>query len=297
MKRKLFLSFKDFLLKTYKTICFILYLIIKEDFTNYIKNVGPNNRCSSKKLILLGNGPSLASVLKDWKNNSNFKEADFLAVNYFCHDKSFMEIKPKYYVLSDPQFFDDNNLLKDKIENMFSALNKNVFWPMFLYIQYYAWRKNKHLTKITNKNITVIPFHSRTYGGYEFLRNRFFKHGLGNGNYGSVILNGEYIGINLGYKELYLYGVDHNFFTDLCVDDNNQICNKTTYFYDADPVLKPICHYYIPNKETKYTIAEYLDEKAHIFKGHEIMRQFSDYSAVKIYNCTTNSLIDAYERL
>jgi hypothetical protein len=168
---------------------------------------------------------------------------------------------------------------------------------MFLYVQYYAWKHITWSTKITNDNIKIIPFHSIVYNGYDTLRNWFFKHGLGSGNYGTVIQNGEFIGLNLGYKELYLYGVDHDFFTNLCVDENNQVCNVITYYYDNKPFLKPLCHYYISGKETRWTMSEYLQEKAILFRGHEIMRKYADYCSAKIYNGTKKSLIDAYERI
>jgi hypothetical protein len=270
---------------------------MKENFKNYVRKVGSNNICKSKKLVILANGPSLNDVIQNWKDNDNFEEADILAVNYFCLDKAFMEIKPKYYVLSDPQFFDDKNLLKTKADEMYAVINEKVTWQLFLYIQYYAWRCIDWSIKITNENIKIIPCHSTIYTGYKIFRNWFFKHGLCSGNYGTVVLNAELIGLNLGYQELYLYGVDHNFFDKLFVDEDNQLCNSIKYFYDKKSAITPLSHYYIPGKETKYTITEYLKEKAYLFQGHEIMRKYADYCSAKIYNCTKNSLIDSYERL
>jgi hypothetical protein len=279
-----------------KLIYFFLYLFIYEGLKDYIKATGPNNMCASKKLVLLGNGPSISMDLENWKTKENFINADVLAVNYFCQYKSFIEIQPKYYVLSDPTFFDEQGDLKDKVNNMYETLNKNVSWTMFLYIRYYGLKRINWKTKITNKNIKVIPFHSKKYSGNESLRNWVFNRGLGNGQYGTVILNGEYIGLHLGYKELYLYGVDHNFFDSLCIDNHNQVCNITAHFYDDKPILKPITYYYF-GKETMYTVYEYLKEKATVFYGHEVMKKYADYCQAKIYNCTKNSLIDAYERI
>jgi hypothetical protein len=285
----------EYIKKMYRTFVFLFHLIIKENTINYVKKSGPNNMCSSKKLVILANGPSLSNVLKNWRSNDTFKDSDFAAMNYFCHDRAFIEIRPKYYILSDPHFFQDNSLLKEKADKMYATLNGTVTWKMFLYIQYYA-KSIDWSTKIQNENIKIIPFHSLIYTGYDRLRNLILKYGLSSGNYGSVVLNAELIGLNLGYKELHLYGVDHDFFNDLVVDENNQVCNRVTYFYDNSSNLKPITHYYIPGKETKYTISEYLREKACLFYGHEVMRMYADYCSAKIYNCTRESLIDAYER-
>jgi hypothetical protein len=177
---------------------------------------------------------------------------------------------------------------------MYLILNEKVTWKMFLYIQYYAWNSIDWSNKIVNKNIKVIPFHSIIYTGYDALRNWFLKHGLCAGNYGTVILNSEIIGLNIGYKELYLYGVDHNFFDNLCINDKNQLCAIITHFYDNKPVLKPLNY---PGKATIYTVSLYLREKSYLFYGHEVVRSFANYCSAKIYNCTKNSLIDAYDRL
>jgi len=286
-----------FFTATLKLILFLFRMLTRENFVNHIKRTGANNICSSKKLVLFANGPSLTETLENWKINEIIKNADVLSVNYFCFDDTFLEICPKYYVLSDPDFFSNNPPVKfkEKIDNMYKIFNNDVSWRMFLYIQYYAWKKINWNEKISNRNITVIPFHSLTYNGNESLRNWFFIHGLGNGNYGSVILNGEYIGLTIGYKELYLYGVDHNFFDNLCINENNQLCNVNTHFYDNKQELKPLSHFYY-GKETFYTVSNYLYEKASIFEGHEIMQKYAEYCSASIYNCTKNSLIDAYKR-
>jgi hypothetical protein len=286
-----------FITNTLKLILYLLRILTRENFVNYIKKAGANNIHPSKKLVLLASGPSLSETLKNWKTNEIIKNADVLAVNYFCLDGTFIDISPKYYVLSDPVFFNNNPpvQLKEKINSLYDIFNNKVSWSMFLYIQYYAWKKTNWNVKIPNKNITVIPFHSVTYKGNEFLRNWFFIHGLGNGNYGTVILNGEYIGLTLGYKELYLYGVDHNFFDNLCVNENNQLCSINKHFYDNKQELKPLNHFWY-GYESFYTVSGYLKDIASVFEGHEIMQKYAEYCSAVIYNCTKNSLIDAYRR-
>jgi hypothetical protein len=281
---------------TAKSVYFFLYLLIKEDFIDYIKKAGTNNMCVSKKLIVLGNGPSIAIDIENLKTNDTFKNADALAVNYFCQHKLFIEIQPKYYVLSDGIFFDEQSIIKDKVNSMYESMNKNVSWTMFLYVHYYAWKKIDWKTKITNDNIKIIPFHSRKYSGNEIFKNWIFDKGICNCEYNTVIIQSEYIGLHLGYKELFLYGVDHNFFDSLYIDENNQVCNIISHFYDAKPILKPITRSY-SGKETMYTMYEYLKGRTLIFYGHEVMKKYADHCQARIYNCTKNSLIDAYERV
>jgi hypothetical protein len=272
-------------------------VLVNEGVDNQVGKIGPNNINSSKKLAVLGNGPSLKNVLLERKDNNILKEADLFVVNDFCVYNEFVEIKPKYYMLSDPVYFLSESPLKDKVDGVYAILNGEVSWPMFLYIQYFAWKIINWKEKIINKNITVIPLHSFEYKGYQGFRNWFLKHGLSSESYGTVVLNAELIGINIGYKELYLYGVDHTFFDNICIDENNQLCNIMSHFYDDKPLLKPIVNYHSTGKEKRYTMAEYLARSAKLFHGHEILNEYATYCSSKIYNCTKNSLIDAYKRL
>jgi hypothetical protein len=287
----------NFLNDTFDFIVLLLRILITESYKNYVRSHGPNDICVSKKLIILGNGPSLKNVLLNWKDEIKIENFDILAVNFFCHDDIFNVIMPKYYVLCDNTFFDEDNLLRDKVNKMYDTLNSKVTWKMFLYIQYRPWKMMNWEKIITNKNITVIPFHYSIYKGYPSLRNWFIKKGLAVTSQGTVIQIGEIMGINIGYKEMYLYGVDHNFFDNLCVDENNQLCNVESHFYETNRELQPLYHYYIPGKKTKFTVASYLEEKMLLFYGHEYLRKYADYCSVKIINCTKNSLIDAYERI
>jgi hypothetical protein len=288
-----------FLHNTIDTIVFFMGLLLTENLINYVKRAGHNNMCISKKLIVLGNGPSLTKNLKNWDNKDSRENLDFIAVNYFCHSEYFNKLQPKYYVLSDPAFFDDKSLVKNKVDSMFMALDSMVTWQIFLYIPYFAWKMIDWTKKITNINIKIIPIHIIQYNsGYPSLRNILYKKGLARGNCGTVIITAELIGINLGYKELYLYGVDHNFFDNLCINEKNQLCSIMTHFYDNNNAeTKPISHYNISGKETFFTVSEFLNEKLNIFYGHKFMNIYAKYRSAKIYNCTKNSLIDAYDKL
>jgi hypothetical protein len=296
MGMKIF-SFFKFIFSLLRTNKFFFKVLLNEGLNNHVGIIGPNNINSSKRLAVFGNGPSLKNVLLERESNDILKTSDLFVTNDFCLYEEFSKTKPKYYILSDPVYFLGESPLKDEVDKIYSILNSKVSWPMFLYIQYYAWKTINWSEKIINKNITVIPFHSFEYKGYQGFRNWFLKHGLSSESYGTVVLNAELIGINIGYKELYLFGVDHTFFDNICIDEDNQLCNIIRHFYDDKPTLRPIINYHNPGKETRYTMSEYLERGAKLFHGHEILNKYAEYRAAKIHNCTKNSLIDAYERL
>ncbi|MFP3043043.1 hypothetical protein LQZ19_14605 [Treponema primitia] len=276
-----------------KTIQFCFRVLVKEGLKNYVAEIGPNSMHPSRELAVFGNGPSVKGIVNE-ENNFNFQDMDVFATNDFCFDNIFTEIQPKYYILSDPVYFLPESPLKDEVDKTFNILNETVGWPMFLYVQLSTQKACQD--KIYNINIKVIPFHSFEYNGYQGFRNWFLKHGLCSESYGTVVLNAELIGINIGYKIVYLFGVEHTFFDNLYIDENNRLCSVIRHFFDDKPVLRPIVNYHNLGRETRYTMSEFLERNAKLFHGHEILREYADYCSVNIYNCTKNSLIDAYER-
>ena len=178
-----------------------------------------------------------------------------------------------------------------------NALAEKVSWQMILFIPLLQ-KESTYLDPVRqNPNIKIVTFHAIPYySGLESLRHYFYKKGLGNGEFGTVALNALYAALMLGYKTLYVYGIDHTFFNDIAVNDENVLCFKDKHFYEEETVLRPmICHY--PGMDNKpYTMAQFVAEKALIFKGHLIMEKFAKAIGATIINCTPNSLVDAYER-
>lgn len=148
---------------------------------------------------------------------------------------------------------------------------------------------------IMNKNIKIIPFHTLQYQGYEKLRFQFYKRGLGSGNYGTVVLNALFIALNLDYKEIFVYGIDHNFFDGLTVTKDNVLCYLDSHFYEKDFFSKPMMNHF-GHILVPFTMETFLKEKYSVFMGHRIFNEYANYLGAKIYNCTENSLVDTYER-
>ena len=284
-----------FLRNTISFVAFLVYMLIYEDFKNYIKKAGRNSRKQTNSLAVLGNGPSLAKVLETWEQNEDITASDVAVVNFFCNDARFTQIQPEYYVLSDPMFYDPLCPLWEKGSKVFDALNEKVSWKMILYVQYKSLQLLDYRKVVKNPNITVVPFHTRLYSGYEKLRFPFYKRGLGSGNHGTVVLNAEFIGLNLGYKKIYMYGIDHTFFDGLTVTDENIVCVESGHFYESKKELKPLLNNY-GHKTKNMTMTEFLFEKYFLFKGHEEMKRFAEYTGSTIFNCTQKSLVDVYSR-
>ncbi len=276
---------------TFDTTLYFAVMAVKENFRDYVGGAG-RGAASHDKVAILGNGPSLAKELPALLERK--AEYDFMAVNFFAKDERFSELKPVYYVLSDPMFFRHTSM-QSRVDALYSLLAERVTWPMTLYVQYYNPEKFDYRAALPNDNIRIVPFHTTLYEGFSSVRRWLFRHGLGSANYGTVVQVGEYIALNLGYRRLDLYGVDHTLLDGLMVNDANRLCRCDSHYYDAAPAEPTPVMKKVPAEP--YTLAEYLAETAQLFRGHEIMRDYADSLGAEIVNCTVGSMIDAYRRI
>lgn len=275
---------------TFDTALYFAVMAVKEDFRNYVARAGRGS-AMGEKVAILGNGPSLAKELSALVAKRD--EYDFMAVNFFAEDEQFEELKPAYYILSDPMFF-RATAMQQRVDALYRLLAERVSWPMTLYVQYYNPEKFDYRAALPNDNIRIVPFHTTLYEGFSSVRHWLFKRGLGSANYGTVVQVGEYVALLLGYRRLELYGVDHTLFDGLVVDEQNRLCRRDSHYYDTAPVEpKPIMKK-VPAEP--YTVAEYLAETAQLFRGHEILRDYAASLGAEIVNCTKCSLIDSYKR-
>lgn len=282
-----------FIRNTFDTALFFALMAWKENFRDYVRQAGPQGE-PTEGILLLANGPSLGRELPRLIEAGEHLKHDVLAVNYFAEDERFTVVRPKYYVLSDPTFF-RRRCDWERVERLYRTLNERVDWPMTLYVQYYNPDRFDYRAALPNPRIRIVPFHSQVYRGFPSLEFPCYRRGWGSGNFGSVIQCGEFVALHLGYRELHLYGVDHTFFDGMCVDERNRLCLRRTYFYDAEPQLKPLL---LTSAEPPqpYTVHSYLAEKCELFRGHEVLARYAEHLGARIVNHTSGSLIDAYER-
>lgn len=281
---------------SFDTMLFFATMVVKEDFHNYIKRSGAIDMARSKCVAILGNGPSLKRELPQLIAQRAWEEKDILAVNFFALSEEFALIKPKYYVISDPMFFRKAGY-GERVQELYKALAEKVSWPMKLYVQYYNPEHFDYRTAIGhNPNIEIVPFHSIVFHGFRSVEFWCYRRGLGSGNFGTVIQNGEFIALQLGYRRIELYGVDHTLLDGLMVDEKNRVRRRKSHYYDSEQSPAEPIYYNATNPPRPYTMSEYLSETAELFRGHEVLRDFSEKCGAEIINRTAHSMIDAYKR-
>ncbi len=234
-----------------------------------------------KRLIIMGNGPSLAETIRD--HADSLRNSDTMAVNFAANAPVFFDLQPKYYILADPHFFrsTDENVVKLK-ENL-----SKVTWPLTLILPHKAkW------DGIDNKNITIARFNAVGAEGFDFFTRAVYRRGLAMPRPRNVLIPAIMSGIALGYKEILIVGADHTWTQTLSVNDSNEVVSIQPHFYKES------------EREKDRVRTVYRDVKLHeilysfhvAFRAYHQIRQFADRCGVTIINATPGSFIDAFPR-
>ncbi len=242
---------------------------------------------NGKRVYVLANGPSLKDELNGLLSSSVFGDSVKCVANFFANSDIFCQLQPSFYILADPKFFGGQKYKKEN--ELIIHLNNIVTWPMTLFIVNWGADYTKKI--ITNPNITIRTTTVLQYEGFENNRFENYKKGKAVPSFVNVLMMAEYVLLNMGCKDIRLYGVDHTFFDGMIVNDDNHVCLLERHYYGENIVEKVDSHGHF------YTTAEWIMDKYLTFKEHELIRSYADYLGAQIVNCTRNSLIDAYVRL
>lgn len=239
----------------------------------------------SKDCCVLGNGPSLKDDFEAGRVGTEGN--DVFCVNMFCISPLFKEIKPRFYFLVDGTYFAPaNERGRQLVADLTAALN-SVDWDMFLVVYSSAVSGGALLSNLNNSHIKVLRMNSTEVNGFRAFRHWAYRRGLGMPRCQTVINFALGAAVNMRYENVYLYGADHTWTRDLFVDDDNVVCYGDRHVYKKDlTVIK---------KEGNF--AHLLDAFSNMFKSHYLMEEYSKSMGVKIWNCASDTYLDAYERM
>lgn len=240
-----------------------------------------------KRLLILGNGPSLADNLAN--DMDILLSEDTLAVNFAANTPEFLALKPKFYLLMDPHFF-LNPPTDPNVTALFRNLNKKVDWDMTLYLPV---KYSAASTGINNPHIHIENFNTVGVDGFSCIKNMAFDTGRGLPRPRNVLIPAIMTGIWAGYKEIILLGADHSWLRTLEVNDENFVVSIQPHFYkDGEEELKRVATLY-----RDVHLHELLLRFQIAFRSHHEVRRYADIRGVDIINCTPGSYIDAYRRM
>ena len=274
----------------------ILHIIIffERCISNGARQPFKYRKTHSGNFTVLANGPSLKHTLATFKEKGFPNDTEYSVMNFFAFTPEFCMMKPRYYCLADPMFCRENFRIND-VRKLYSILQNDVDWPMKLFIPRWFLKENfSKMSNLTNPNIEIIVLNSRAYEGQNKKIKMFlYKSGLSL-PCDTVAQVCIYIGINMGYDKINLYGMEHTFFKNLIVDKECRLCSVEEHFYENKHELKPLLRNI---NGQQYLVSEYMLQMGKMFETHDILNEYADRLGCKILNYTPETMIDSYERI
>ena len=236
------------------------YLLNHFNKTKWSKNIQQlHNMHDGQRCFIIGNGPSLSvSDLEKLNNEYSF------AFNriYYIFDKT--NWRPTFYCTQDVKIATQSeNEINDNISTEY------LFAPIS-----FKWYENI--------NIKSKYYFNAKYSGFEipeFSNDISLSIGCGN----TVTCTAIQIAIYLGFKEIFLLGIDHNF--QKYQDEHGNII--------VDPSAKDyFCEEYNKNNSSTYIPRLDLSTACYIKA-----KQFADMNKVNIYNATRGGKLEVFPRV
>ena len=268
---------------TAQTIVSVLSVLIFSSFkcNKVMKKISKGKR--NNNAVVLGNGPSLKECLDEHIDVLEGK--DLMCVNNFCLSPFFEKLKPEFYILTDPRFFDEK-YDKDAKQQQIDFLNamSRVSWHFYLFVPFINHKSN--VVKSLNKNeyIDVVYYNYTPVVGYKCFEHFIFKNNLGMPEPQNVTNAAAFVMTGLGYSTIFMLGIEHSWLKNFYVSDKNQIVLVDNHFYDTNEYVQ------------EFPMYDWLRQIGTAFKSHMRINEYAQSLGVKIFNSTHGSFVDAYER-
>ena len=291
MKKKIKQFFKLCISIIGKTVSFSVFALqlLRAKHNNVLKFKGH----IEGRMAVIATGPSLKEDMPYILEDNYRTTTDFLMLNFSAFDSMFFELKPKHYCLADPMYF-HSSWRDDEVFHFFDILNTKVDWDMTIYVPSLNRKMFVDFAKLTNPHLEVLGINTFEYKGFECLRHWFYKKGLASPPPQTVTNMAVFVGIQRGYQEMDLFGVDHTFLSALRINENNQLCQIYSHSYDeGEPEYKVI---YRTDTNEVWRCGEYIVACGNMFISHDKLEKYAKSIDCHIVNHTKCSMIDSYER-
>ena len=241
------------------------------------------------EIVILGNGPSLNDTMalhKDFLMGRHL-----LAVNFAANTPIFQELRPCFYMLTDPVFFTRTDM--DNVQNLWSNFATTVDWDMTLFIPTSA-KINKQWKDMlaSNKHINICTYNMTPVEGFHWFENLAYSRGWGMPRPRNVLIPSVMQAIGMRYKTVYIAGADHSWTKTLSVDDENRVVSIQPHFYKE------------AKSEEERIKVDYMNIKLHdvlesmqiAFRTYHTIQRYALTRGISILNITPDSFIDAFPR-
>lgn len=253
----------------------------------------------SRSLCIIGNGPSLKESLNESCFAEFIEDKDVFCVNTFVLSEQFIELKPQYYLFLDPEFWestatDESQKLSQDILN---RLQQVTTWKMKIFLPINA-KKSLFAQKLTLiNNITLSYFNNCPFNGFKWLRFFMYSKGASMPLGQNVLIGALFLGINMGYRKIYVIGADMSLHQNVVLRQDNIICGHVQRFYeDTLTTVTEVVPFLNQGATPYWRMAELFQAFADTFKAFEDIAEYAHYVDVKVYNVSKVTFIDVFER-
>lgn len=247
-------------------------------------------RGEAEEIVVLGNGPSLRHTL-DTDMPSLMKRSR-MAVNFAANAPEFALLRPDFYVMADPHFFNiaNQNAADPNVLRLWDALRR-VDWPMVLYVP--CKRVKMAEACVAGSSVSVKGFNLTPAEGLSPLVYPVYNMGLGMPRPRNVLIPSIMIAIREGFKTIYIAGADHTWSRTLGVDDQNRVVSVQPHFYKDNAKE----HARVAQEYAGYRLHDILKSLYIAFRSYHIIKRYARSKGISIYNISPGSFIDAFPRL
>lgn len=260
----------------------------------------PKNR----EVLILGNGPSLASFLKKSFNQTSSK--DLLCVNYFGRTAEFTKLKPAIYVICSPEYFIEDEKKEFAIERQrtLDAIAENTTWDLIFCVPSIAKKNIFWAKKFKNHpHIKIFYMATTPIKGFRIFENWAFSQNMGMPRPHNVLIPAILLAINLRYNKIEIAGADHSWLSEIIVNKENEVLLSQKHFYDKEAAKQK--HYrdmsvpqsmYKGSSTDARKLHEVLEKFYYTFRSYWTLSSYAEYRRVEIVNITPDSYIDAFKK-
>lgn len=243
-------------------------------FENYHKG----QRC-----FIIGNGPSLKH-----HDLSKLTHECVFTVNYMMKSEHFATLNPNYHLFFDPVVFEldpTNEDDKIKIELISKTHNTN---PDLTYVIPYRMRNN--FMNLFPKHRFIFVYNRKTYTSK--LKNPFSLNRITPG-FQNIILHAISTAIYMGFKEIYLLGVDMTGFLEHF--EYNKINDQWGHSYKKTKLEQSNIKKYLQSQN--FDNEFYLKAYGKTLEQFKRMKKHAASRKVNIFNASEHGALDVIERV
>lgn len=274
------------------TIKSILFVCIFSGFRPKITEIRSDENVDC---VILGNGPSMKESMNELLPFLKGKKV--MCTNDFVDSPFFEKIQPNYYIFADPTYWSRHASERSKrLFHRYQEIFARVSWDMVILMPYAARKWNYFIDiPARNPHIQLCLINTVEVPCFRKMQFWLYRKNLSMVPMQNVLAAAIFVVLNLGFKKVYLLGADHSWHESLIIDEKNDLYLVNKRFQDTkDATRSPFM--VDPAEKEKYDMHKLFRDLSRMFLGYKELEEYAKSIGAKVYNATSHSYIDAFER-